>query len=761
MKEFAAEANAAGNVEQALEYALAAHASDRRDTEVIDLIIHDLGRLHRHEEAIEFIDSLDEDLRTCLNYRCAKAMQQVHLDDYQEASSIWSEYASKPPKDRPDPVVVVRIAALLRAREYAELLALIMSTPFRGTPQTYILNLAIESAIKTRKYSLAERWVTDMRSAGVAHPNLDIHEAELLRRKGRYAEALKLLESAKKANPYQLTIYAEMAICLMGLDRDRDAKDVLMYAFSRIRTEVWITNLLARLEPALFEPHEPTPDQFLDRSIFLLLGQEHWTVHCAVTLSLLPYRGRDMSYVLLQEGQQEYLASDVPVLESIRNVLPFMYHVRAARQAPPSHEESLAYLIMQLYMGSPAACYRGIDDVLMLSDQEPSCLQDYYYALSAGQILEDHGSIMDAALARAYAALGATSSIPVDLYYALSLLAVSGRADEAIDRLTALRAEGRSYLPFDIMDVGLKMQRDEGFMETEEGLQAIRELVARLQQAPRSFFNDPSPISVGAEESDLLDRLTPLFQFMENLEVMSHVSSYVREFQKERALDEVYFVRGSIFASLLRFESYEEVRGLGLVEEGTGNFSAAAVTWVSEVLREGPVVGDPEALAASYVPFEGSEVLERLGNEVFAHVASALHRREALSLEKVLQVVRRDHLIGLVLQRRGMLDIEQYLFLQHYCRYALEELVRLDTRFIQNEIKGQVDDQILEVLKQFDIVGTVLEFALGPIRPLYWICSKSIRAITKTFGRGVVDNRLLSFEQYVKYIQGRRDREIG
>lgn len=752
----------AGQYEQAYELALAAHTLDRMDGWLIGTVQQCLSILGRADEAIAFMEAQDEWVRDKPEYRLVLAFLRVGNGDFRDVEELQEDYGDSPDASIRLLLNFIVLYYLYRSGQFEAALAFAEKNDFDDVQQADVWFVQAFSALQMDRWSLSQEIATKLEAVSPQDPRTFEIRTQLLIHTGQFESGLTEVAEGLKRSPGMLRLSILHAQCLIGLGKEMLAKQLLVELFEVHVDDPMICLMLADLSQHLFTSGESTASMYLDRCMYLMRGGLPFDIKPRDVIKLLRRNGRELGWFTLQaQLPAARFDGGIEMQDMTRNVLPFLHH-QASHTSPWEHGSELANLIISYYLGSTDDCYAGIDDRLMARDDTPSAMQDYYYALTAAQIIEDHSAVAPAALDRAHRTMTSPAAMVTDLYYALLLIAMYDGSDKALTNLTALRSDHRWNALLHLLELRLHSEADPGLLQSPEGASALKDLVDHMHREEGCYFLHPTPVVVPKHGHNILEPLTPLFQFMENLELLSHVTEYVRSFQKDQALNEVYFVRGSIFSRLLVFEAYEEVRALGLVDPDLEGFAPAAVSWVSRQLNskdEARVNIDGLVQAHQDTPPE--ELLHKLGGAVFNSINGARHRGDVIPLADALGCVRENYLLCTALHQRGLLDIEQCLLFQHYCQYALEHLVRMDTRAFEKELKGKLDDEVLTLLKQLDIIGSMLELAIGPVRPFYWICSKGIKAITNSMGVTVTDDKLLSYAQYEQFIKERQQREAA
>jgi len=730
------------------------------DLQVVDMVQVSLVRLGRPLEALDFLNSLDPALKEDLQIRVTLAYIHLGLNDVGPAQALWSEYKDLPKNERPLSVNLLAVLALQTSGLHEDLLLFVKANLFAKENFAEVLVIAADAAYRIREWGMFEEIMQELEGFSGTTPTVHLMRARFLMKDGRYQEAREHLDQGLSVLPSDKALLIDKARVQVSLGEVQDAKERFFLLFNAYPDDPVICMNLAVLPAELYAQDDPTAVMFLDRMVYLLVGKPLGAVPPKRLMELLREHGRDIGYFNLVE-QFPRLGSGMDPTEGdlLRNVLPFVSHARLVKTTV-DHGSDLAHLIVESYLGQPGSCYIGIDEVLMTREVEPSAMQDYYYALTAAQIIEDHSAVAPAALARARSTMASDAATPTEMYYALLLLAMYNEQDVAQARLKALRTDPRWNVLLHLLELRLRAENNPAFLASAVGEQALGALVDHMHREVGCYFLNPTPILVPKHGREVLEPITPLFQFMENLELLSHVSEFVRSFQKDQTLNEIYFVRGSIFARLLEFEAYEEVRALGLVDPDIGGFTPAAVSWVGTQLSRPLENLDINALVQARND-EPGKLLSEMGRAVFNSINGTWDRREVTTLTDTLKCVRENYTLCTALLQHGRIDIEQCLLFQHYCQYALEHLVRTDTGAVEKELKVKLDDELLDLLKQLDIIGTLLELAIGPVRPFYWICAKGIKAITKALGAEVIGDRFLSFDQYSEYVNARRSKEAA
>lgn len=528
----------------------------------------------------------------------------------------------------------------------------------------------------------------------------------------RCEEAKSWYQKAIEMAPEWEEPYDNMGECLRLQGEYKKAKSYFYTAIIKNRKYSMPYFRLSLLPVSAFDENEMYGQPWFNR--FLILLQPYDRIDSVYLKKCISFDSPMLFFQLFAKADDYFpdmlyafpeLMEDVSITEPFRKQFALWASGRKSEQSSWTVEA-----LLNFYCGNPVRAYEIFDNELDDTSEDPlSLLHQYYFALSALNIIEDHKGCINAfALPQARKTLERSSSF-TDQYYAALILDLAGYTDEAISVLSALNENG--FVPARYKCAELKRKEYANDIDYEQNIIGDLSIQMNLEV---NYFRYPEKIILNEDEDKMLQDLMPLIHFMENRQVLECVYAYQRSHQVE--FNENPFDKKSFFASNIIFSHLEEDKALEYVQKVHAN--TFEKVFGSNDERE---LLQPEIKFYKDLKNLNKSPCFKLGTDI--HVNSyALYNYLKNDLKDPPQKFNYRHHLLLVanLKKKKLVTNDEACLLHEYIKYCAEKVysVSPENEFLEiplSEIKEHIS-KALDCGVGYHTVEAALKYAFHKVK---------------------------------------------
>jgi tetratricopeptide (TPR) repeat protein len=516
-------------------------------------------------------------------------------------------------------------------------------------------------------------------------------KGECLRMQGKYEESKTAYQKAVELNPEDEYSYDGIGECFRMLGQYENAKKYFFLAIQKNEKFSQPYFNLSILPASAFGENEMYGQPYFNRFLILwILWSRDYVLNVSALKECLSYDAPLLVFLIFKKLGDHFiegLYAFPNLLEVVSMTEPFrkQFALWALGRKSPKSSWTVEALL-NYYCGNPIRAYEIFDNELEDSLENPlSPLNQYYFALSAKNILEDHeGCLKNFALPQSRATLLNISSSFTDKYYAALILEIAGYTDEATSVLFYLK--NKDFVPARYKWAELKRKEYANDIDYEREI--IGDLLIQMNLEV-NYYRFPEKVILNEDDDKMLHDLMPLIHFMENREVLETIYSYQKNHQIE--FSENPFDNKSFFASKIVFSHLEEDKVADYIE--TKHPHVFESVFGSDEERE---LLQPEINYYADIKKVGRTPSYELGNKI--HVSSyANYDYLKKNLRNPPEKFNYRHHLLLVsnLKDKKIIDNDESCLLHEYIKFCFEKIYILtpENEFLEiplNEIKEHI-----------------------------------------------------------------------